>query len=170
MGAPPLLDQADEHLPHPALPPIAPGAAGRLRRGLLHPPPHGGPDAAPAAARRHGRGDHALPPGHGLQRPRGGPVPALPEGRRPGEFRRVPPPRGARPRPGDRADARTFELTAAALAIALCLAIPSGIVSAVKRNTLVDYVSTVVALLGQSMPTFWLRLILILGFLVQFPL
>jgi len=61
----------------------------------------------------------------------------------------------------------TFELTAAALAIALCLAIPSGIVSAVKRNTLVDYVSTVVALLGQSMPTFWLGIMLILVFSVR---
>src|SRR3990170_4751991 len=64
----------------------------------------------------------------------------------------------------------TFELTAAALAIALCLAIPSGIVSAVKRNTLVDYVSTVVALLGQSMPTFWLGIMLILVFSVRFHL
>ena len=47
----------------------------------------------------------------------------------------------------------TFELAGAALLIALCLSIPAGIVSAVRRNTAVDYVSTVVALLGQSMPT-----------------
>ena len=64
----------------------------------------------------------------------------------------------------------TFELTAAALLIALCLAIPSGIVSAVRRNTLLDYVSTVLALLGQSMPTFWLGIMLILVFSVQFNL
>src|SRR5262249_59095659 len=50
----------------------------------------------------------------------------------------------------------TFELAGAGLAIALCLAIPAGIVSAVRRNTTVDYLSTVVALLGQAMPTFWL--------------
>ena len=50
----------------------------------------------------------------------------------------------------------TFELAGAGLLIALCLAIPAGIVSAVRRNTAVDYVSTVVALLGQAMPTFWL--------------
>jgi peptide/nickel transport system permease protein len=64
----------------------------------------------------------------------------------------------------------TFELSGAALAIALCLAIPAGIVSAVRRNTVVDYVSTVVALLGQSMPTFWLGIMLILLFSVQLNL
>jgi peptide/nickel transport system permease protein len=64
----------------------------------------------------------------------------------------------------------TFELSGAALALALCLAIPAGIVSAVRRNTILDYVSTVVALLGQSMPTFWLGIMLILLFSVQFNL
>ncbi len=44
----------------------------------------------------------------------------------------------------------TFQLAGAGLLIALCLAIPAGIVSAVRRNTAVDYVSTVVALLGQA--------------------
>ncbi|MBM4442201.1 MAG: ABC transporter permease [Candidatus Rokubacteria bacterium] len=61
----------------------------------------------------------------------------------------------------------TFELSGAALLIALCLAIPAGILSAVRRNTIVDYISTVVALLGQSMPTFWLGIMLILLFSVQ---
>jgi ABC-type dipeptide/oligopeptide/nickel transport system permease component len=60
----------------------------------------------------------------------------------------------------------TFELAGAALVIALALSIPAGIVSAVRRNTAVDYVSTVVALLGQSMPTFWLGIMLILVFSV----
>ena len=62
----------------------------------------------------------------------------------------------------------TFELATAALLIALVIAIPAGIVSAVRRNTIVDYVATVVALLGQSMPTFWLGIMLILLFSVQF--
>jgi ABC-type dipeptide/oligopeptide/nickel transport system permease component len=61
----------------------------------------------------------------------------------------------------------TFELAGAALAIALALSIPAGIVSAVRRNTLVDYAATVVALIGQSMPTFWLGIMLILLFSVQ---
>jgi ABC-type dipeptide/oligopeptide/nickel transport system permease component len=61
----------------------------------------------------------------------------------------------------------TFQLAGAGLVIALCLAIPAGIVSAVRRNTVVDYVSTVVALLGQAMPTFWLGIMLILIFSVR---
>jgi ABC-type dipeptide/oligopeptide/nickel transport system permease component len=61
----------------------------------------------------------------------------------------------------------TFELSGAALFVALLLAIPAGVVSAVRRNTVTDYVATVVALLGQSMPTFWLGIMLILIFSVQ---
>jgi peptide/nickel transport system permease protein len=64
----------------------------------------------------------------------------------------------------------TFELAGAALLIALCLSIPAGIVSAVRRNSVLDYVSTVVALLGQSMPTFWLGIMLILVFSVHLNL
>jgi peptide/nickel transport system permease protein len=64
----------------------------------------------------------------------------------------------------------TFELSGAALLVALLLAVPAGVVSAVRRNTPIDYVSTVVALLGQSMPTFWLGIMLILIFSVQFNL
>jgi peptide/nickel transport system permease protein len=64
----------------------------------------------------------------------------------------------------------TFELSGAALLIALCLAIPAGIVSAVRRNSVLDYISTVIALLGQSMPTFWLGIMLILFFSVQLNL
>ena len=64
----------------------------------------------------------------------------------------------------------TFELAGAALGVALVLAIPAGIISAVRRNTMLDYVSTIVALLGQSMPTFWLGIMLILVFSVQFNL
>jgi peptide/nickel transport system permease protein len=64
----------------------------------------------------------------------------------------------------------TFELAGAALLLALCLAIPAGILSAVRRNSALDYVSTVVALFGQSLPTFWLGIMLILVFSVQFNL
>jgi peptide/nickel transport system permease protein len=64
----------------------------------------------------------------------------------------------------------TFQLSGAALLVALTLAIPAGIISAVRRNTILDYISTVVALLGQSMPTFWLGIMLILVFSVQLNL
>jgi len=61
----------------------------------------------------------------------------------------------------------TFQLAGAGLLLALCVAIPAGIISAVKRNTVIDYFSTVVALLGQAMPTFWLGIMLILVFSVR---
>src|SRR5438552_3387523 len=51
----------------------------------------------------------------------------------------------------------TFELSGAALVVALCLAIPAGIVSAVRRNSALDYVSTVVALLGRSVRAIYNR-------------
>jgi peptide/nickel transport system permease protein len=62
----------------------------------------------------------------------------------------------------------TLELTAVGLGVALLLAIPAGIVSALFRNSALDYVSTVVALTGQAMPTFWLGIMLILVFSVGF--
>ena len=55
----------------------------------------------------------------------------------------------------------TLELLGAALAVSLAIAIPAGIVSAVKRNSGVDLASTVFALIGFSLPNFWLGLILI---------
>jgi len=58
----------------------------------------------------------------------------------------------------------TLELLGAALAVSLALAIPLGIVSALKRNSGVDLLSTGFALVGFSMPTFWLGLILIYVF------
>jgi peptide/nickel transport system permease protein len=64
----------------------------------------------------------------------------------------------------------TFELAGAALLLALCVAIPAGIVSALRRNSVLDYIATVVALFGQSLPTFWLGIMLILFFSVQFNL
>jgi peptide/nickel transport system permease protein len=61
----------------------------------------------------------------------------------------------------------TLELALAALAIATVISIPLGIAAAVKRNGPVDTVATVVSVLGQSMPVFWLGIILILVFSVK---
>jgi len=58
----------------------------------------------------------------------------------------------------------TLELLVAALSVSLALAIPMGIVSAVKRNSGVDLVTTVFALVGFAMPGFWLGIILIYVF------
>lgn len=64
----------------------------------------------------------------------------------------------------------TIELSAAALAIALALALPAGIISAVKRNSVFDRLAMGVVLLGQSVPTFWLGMLLILVFAVNLHL
>lgn len=58
----------------------------------------------------------------------------------------------------------TLELMGAALVISLAIAIPMGIVSAVKRNSGLDVFSTFFALVGFSLPNFWLGLILIYVF------
>lgn len=58
----------------------------------------------------------------------------------------------------------TLKLTFWATVIAVFIGIPIGVVSATKQYTLVDNISMVVALLGVSMPGFWLGLMLILLF------
>jgi len=60
----------------------------------------------------------------------------------------------------------TIQLTAAAMVIALIIAIPVGILSAVRRNTILDHIGMTGALLGQSTPVFWLGIMLILIFSV----
>jgi ABC-type dipeptide/oligopeptide/nickel transport system permease component len=57
---------------------------------------------------------------------------------------------------------RTMLLAAAALLVALAVAIPVGVLAAVKRDSLFDYLGTVLALLGHSLPGYWLGLMLIL--------
>jgi ABC-type dipeptide/oligopeptide/nickel transport system permease component len=58
----------------------------------------------------------------------------------------------------------TLELAFASLAISVVLALPLGIISATKRGTIYDNVSMLGALIGQSMPNFWLGIMLILVF------
>ena len=58
----------------------------------------------------------------------------------------------------------TLELTAAALFLILFISIPLGVLSAVKRNTPADRVAMSGALFAQSVPTFWLGIMLILVF------
>jgi ABC-type dipeptide/oligopeptide/nickel transport system permease component len=61
----------------------------------------------------------------------------------------------------------TLELAFAALAIALAVAIPAGVLSAVKRGTWIDTISMSLALIGLSMPHFWLGIMFIMVFSVQ---
>ena len=64
----------------------------------------------------------------------------------------------------------TLALTCLAVLLALAVALPVGIYSAVRRNTLLDHAATVVVFLGQSMPVFWIGIMLMLLFAVQWRL
>ena len=61
----------------------------------------------------------------------------------------------------------TLTLTVLALFIAVAVSIPAGIYSAVRRDSVVDHVVTVVVFLGQSMPVFWTGIMLMLLFSVH---
>ena len=61
----------------------------------------------------------------------------------------------------------TVELAALAMAFALAIGIPAGIVSAVYRDTAWDYGANIFALWGLSTPNFWLGILMILLFSVK---
>ncbi|SFZ80593.1 peptide/nickel transport system permease protein [Devosia enhydra] len=58
----------------------------------------------------------------------------------------------------------TLQLSAAALALSLLISIPLAILAATHRGSIFDRVGLVVSLIGQSFPTFWLAIMLILIF------
>jgi peptide/nickel transport system permease protein len=61
----------------------------------------------------------------------------------------------------------TIYLTFAGLGVALLIALPLGILSALKHHSLVDNLCTAIAVAGQAMPIFWLGIMLIIIFAVQ---
>src|SRR3546814_788604 len=64
----------------------------------------------------------------------------------------------------------TAILAALSIGFALTLAIPLGIVAAVRQNSWVDRLALFLAVAGQAIPTFWLGLLLIMVLSVTFPL
>ena len=64
----------------------------------------------------------------------------------------------------------TISLTLVALAIAAVIGTSLGILAAVKQNTIVDYIVMLLALVGVSMPNFWMALMLVLQFSVKMNL
>ncbi|HYO30790.1 MAG TPA: ABC transporter permease [Thermomicrobiales bacterium] len=62
---------------------------------------------------------------------------------------------------------KTLSLAALSFLIASAIAIPAGVAAALRRNTAVDYVASVLAFVGVSMPSFWFGIILILIFAVR---
>lgn len=59
---------------------------------------------------------------------------------------------------------RTFTLAAISFLLALVIAVPAGLISALAKNSALDHGVTVVAFLGLSMPDFWLAILLIIVF------
>jgi peptide/nickel transport system permease protein len=61
----------------------------------------------------------------------------------------------------------TLELACLSILVALAIAIPVGVLSAVRRNTFWDYLANALSLCGLSVPSFWLGIMLILFFSVR---
>lgn len=64
----------------------------------------------------------------------------------------------------------TFVLAITGMVISICIGIPVGIISATRQYSFLDSFSMILALLGVSMPVFWLGLMLILVFSVKLGL
>src|SRR5262245_33006792 len=64
----------------------------------------------------------------------------------------------------------TFQLAAVALLFAVVVAIPVGVLSAARPNSLADLVGRLLTLLGQSIPIFWLGIMFVLVFSVNLRL
>jgi peptide/nickel transport system permease protein len=67
---------------------------------------------------------------------------------------------------GDRA-VSTLKLGVAGVLFALALAVPLGILAALKRGTVIDWLARFVAVIGQATPSFWLGLMMIFFFAVE---
>lgn len=59
---------------------------------------------------------------------------------------------------------RSLQIAVTSMAISLVIAFPLGVLAALNRNSIVDYVAVVFSQLGVSLPSFWLGIILILVF------
>ncbi len=62
----------------------------------------------------------------------------------------------------------TLELALLSIVVAVLLGVPTGVVSAVRQDSALDYVLRVVSLAGLSMPSFWLGMVIILGLVAWF--
>ncbi|HEY9332371.1 ABC transporter permease [Streptomyces sp. NPDC048332] len=63
----------------------------------------------------------------------------------------------------------TLELAALSLLLAVVLGIGAGVVAAVRRGKPEEWIANVIALIGLSIPTFWLGIVLVLGFAIAIP-
>jgi len=64
----------------------------------------------------------------------------------------------------------TLELALVSFLLSLVIAVPLGIIIALRRNTVWDFVVTALAMIGQAAPGFWIGLMLIIVFAVELKL
>lgn len=64
----------------------------------------------------------------------------------------------------------TLILAGASMLVSILIAIPLGIISAIKKGTVLDVFATGISVLGKAIPNFWLGIMLILIFSVTFQL
>lgn len=64
----------------------------------------------------------------------------------------------------------TVLLTIFSTIVSILISIPAGVIAAIRRNTASDYTAMSFALLGISIPNFWLGILLILAFSLYFPI
>ncbi len=57
----------------------------------------------------------------------------------------------------------TVQLAVMGLVLAFIMAVPLGVLSAVKQDTLPDYICRIISLIGIALPTFWLAILMIYG-------
>jgi len=62
---------------------------------------------------------------------------------------------------------RTMSLALLSFVLALIIAVPAGLISALKKHSAIDHGVTIVAFIGLSMPDFWLAILLIIAFAAQ---
>lgn len=61
----------------------------------------------------------------------------------------------------------TLSISFLSLLLAIIIAIPAGVISSIKQYSIFDYVFMLIALIGLSIPNFWIGLILILNFSIN---
>lgn len=64
----------------------------------------------------------------------------------------------------------TLQLSSASILLSVLISLPLGIIAALKRNSIVDYVASSLAVLGQSMPNYWLGFLLVYYLAVKLSL
>ena len=62
---------------------------------------------------------------------------------------------------------KTLSITIVSFFIAVLIAVPTGIIAALKRNSAIDYSMSIMAFIGVSMPSFWFGIVLIIVFAVR---